>query len=113
MGGQSLTGIPHVHALRQSLPASRVWPFEFEEGELSEETLDGVQIVFAEIYPSLIPAKPEKGEVPDAAQIREIARHYAEMDEKGRLGGRISTINSLDEGKISEIQAEEGWILGA
>ncbi|CUS57701.1 hypothetical protein L53_05720 [Hyphomonas sp. L-53-1-40] len=113
VGSQSLTGIPHVHALRQSLPSSRIWPFEFEDGEMTEETLEGIQVVIAEVYPSLIPSKPEKGETPDAAQVRQIAHYYSEMDEKGRLNGRISTNSSLDEGKISQIQSEEGWILGA
>ncbi len=112
VGSQSLTGIPHIHALRQSLPDSRVWPFEFPGSELTEESLEGIQVVFAEIYPSLVPVKPEKGETVDAAQVRQIARHYSELDEKGRLDGRISTIDSLDERKISHIQAEEGWILG-
>ena len=113
VGSQSLTGIPHVHALRQALPESRIWPFEFEDGEMTEETLEGVKIVFAEIYPSLVPLKAEKGETPDAAQVRQIAHHYSDLDGKGVLGRRISTNNSLDEGKISQIQAEEGWILGA
>ncbi len=112
VGSQSLTGIPHVHGLRQSVPASRVWPFEFPEGELNGETLDGIQVVFAEIYPSLVKAKPDSGEPPDAAQVREIARHYSEMDEKGLLHPPISTGKTLDEQKMSQIQAEEGWILG-
>ncbi|RAN37117.1 hypothetical protein [Hyphomonas pacifica] len=113
VGSQSLTGIPHVHGLREAFPNSRVWPFEFPDGELSDETLDGIKVVMTEVYPSLIKAKPEKGETPDAAQVREIARHYSELDEKGQLGAPISTNNSLDEGKISKIQSEEGWILGA
>ena len=113
VGSQSLTGIPHVHALRQALPESRIWPFEFEDGEMTEETLEGVKIVFAEIYPSLVPLKAEKGEAPDAAKVRQIDHHYSDLDGKGVLGRRISTNNSLDEGKISQIQAEEGWILGA
>ena len=112
VGGQSLTGIPHVHGLRQSLPDSRVWPFEFEDGEMNEENLRDVKVVIAEIYPSLVNPKPAKGETPDEAQVREIARHYSEMDEKSRLGAPISTGKSLDERKIMQIQSEEGWILG-
>lgn len=112
VGGQSMTGIPHVHGLRQSMPACRVWPFEFPEGALNSETLDGVQVVLAEIYPSLVKANPESGEPLDAAQVREIARHYSKMDEKGLLQPAISTGKSLDEREISQIQAEEGWILG-
>lgn len=112
VGSQSLTGIPHVHALRQAWPEARIWPFETGPDALTEDALDGVKVIIAEIYPSLIKSKPESGEVPDAAQIRGIARHIADLDEKGRLGDAFSTGNSLDTRKLTEIQDEEGWILG-
>ncbi|WP_373006497.1 hypothetical protein [Hyphomonas sp.] len=113
VGSQSLTGIPHVHALRATWPNARIWPFETGTGELTEDDLQGVEVVIAEIYPSLIKAKAEKGETLDEVQVREIARHYSQLDEKGLLGATFSTGKSLDEGKIEQIQAEEGWILGA
>lgn len=113
VGSQSLTGIPHVKGLRDTFETARIWPFEFESGKMDEDTLSGVSIVIAEIYPSLVEAKPESGEVPDAAQIRGIARHYEELDAKGRLTGGFSTENTLDDTEILQIQAEEGWILGA
>jgi hypothetical protein len=112
VGSQSLTGIPHVHALRAAWPNARIWPFETGTGELTEDDLQGVEVVMAEIYPSLVKAKAEKGETLDEVQVREIARHYSQLDEKGLLGSMFSTGKSLDEGKIEQIQAEEGWILG-
>ncbi|MEZ5997885.1 MAG: hypothetical protein R3B98_04260 [Hyphomonas sp.] len=112
VGSQALTGIPHVHALRQDWPNARIWPFETGPGPLTEESLDGVSIVIAEIYPSLLKAKPAQGETLDEAQVREIANHYASLDEKGLLGPAFSTGNSPDEGKIAKIISEEGWILG-
>ena len=113
VGSQSLTGIPHVYALRQAWPAARIWPFEFENaGPLTEEDLDGVEIVIAEIYPSLIKAKPENGETTDAAQVRGIAHHYAALDEKGALSDAFSTAKGLEPAQNAKIQAEEGWILG-
>ena len=112
VGSQSLTGIPHVHALRAAWPNARIWPFETGTGELAEDDLQGVEVVMAEIYPSLVKAKAEKGETLDEVQVREIARHYSQLDEKGLLGSMFSTGKSLDEGKIEQIQAEEGWILG-
>jgi hypothetical protein len=66
----------------------------------------------AEIYPSILKAKPEKGEVLDEAQVRGIARHYADLDEKGRLGASFSTGKSLSPEQIGSVLAEEGWILG-
>lgn len=112
VGSQSLTGIPHVHGLRNTLPDVRIWPFEFENGEMSDENLEGVKVVITEIYPSLVNEKAPAGQTLDEFQIREIARHYSELDEKGGLTGPISTGKSLDERKIMQIQAEEGWILG-
>lgn len=113
VGSQSLTGIPHVHALRQAWPKARVWPFEIGEGgPLTAEMLDGVEVVIAEIYPSLVKPAPEKGEVPDEAQVRQIARHYADLDEKNALGATFSTGKSLSEEQTGIVVAEEGWILG-
>ncbi len=113
VGSQSLTGIPHVHALRQSLPNTRIWPFELGEGgPLTAEMLEGVDVLIAEIYPSLVKPQPEKGEVPDEAQVRQIARHYADLDEKNRLGAAFSTGKSRSEVEIAQITGEEGWILG-
>lgn len=113
VGSQSLTGIPHVHALRQSLPNARIWPFELGEGgPLTAGMLDGIDVVIAEIYPSLIKPKPEPGEVADEAQVRQIARHYADLDEKSALGAAFSTGKSLSEEQIAIITGEEGWILG-
>jgi hypothetical protein len=113
VGSQSLTGIPHVHALRQSLPNTRIWPFELGEGgPVTAEMLDGIDVVIAEIYPSLVKPKPEKGEVADEAQVRQIARHYADLDEKGTLGAAFSTGKSFSPEQIGTITSEEGWILG-
>ncbi|MCA8897559.1 MAG: hypothetical protein H6847_14545 [Hyphomonas sp.] len=112
VGSQALTGIPHVHALRQAWPDARIWPFELAPGPLTDEELDGISIVIAEIYPSLLKVTPGPGETTDEAQVREIASHYASLDEKGRLGTAFSTGISPDGGKIAEITSEEGWILG-
>ncbi len=113
VGSQSLTGIPHVHALRQSLPDARIWPFELGEGgPVTADMLDGISVVMAEIYPSLVKPSPEKGEVADEAQVRQIARHYADLDEKNALGATFSTGKSPSEDVIAIITGEEGWILG-
>ncbi len=113
VGSQSLTGIPHVHALRQAWPKARVWPFEIGEGgPLTAEMLEGVEVVIAEIYPSLVKPAPEKGEVADEAQVRQIARHYADLDEKNALGAAFSTGKSHSEEQRGIIAGEEGWILG-
>ncbi len=111
VGSQTLTGLPHVHALRQAWPAARIWPFETSPEGLTADSLEGISVIMAEIYPALIKAKPGPGEVADEVQVREMARHYAALDEKGALEGLFSTINSRPAEEISRIRSEEGWIL--
>ncbi|MEO0981731.1 MAG: hypothetical protein AAFX03_03660 [Pseudomonadota bacterium] len=112
VGSQMLLGIPHVRTLRGSLPDARIWPFETGFRALDETALDGVQVVLAEIYPSMVTAEPEGGEPPDAAQVRTIARHYWGLDEKERLGAAFGPPQDWAEAKIPQIEREEGWILG-
>lgn len=113
VGSQSLTGIPHVHALREAWPQARIWPFEFDPAEpLTEEALTNVKVVMTEIYPSLTKVTPESGETPDAAQVRGIADYFASLDEKGALPAAFSTAKSADPAENTKIQTEEGWIPG-
>ena len=112
VGSQSLLGIPHIHALRESLPNSRIWPFETGFEKLDEDALEDIKIVIAEIYPSILEARPEPGEVKDKAQVRAIARHYYDLDDKGDLGAAFAPPNSLDRREIRQAEVEEGWILG-
>jgi len=110
VGGQALTGIPVVDWLRRH-PAladrGRLWPFETG---LRLPPRGGV--VFAEIYPSLVPLTRRKGEVKDEAQVRSIARHFAQLDEAGRLGALFAGDPKLTAEERGRIEAEEGWILG-
>lgn len=112
VGSQSLTGIPHVHALRQSLPNAQIWPFEIGLSSLTEGALSEIDVVIAEIYPSLVPATPAQGEVLDAAQVRTIAMHYRDIDAKNRLSVAFRGPESRDSEEKAEIITEEGWILG-
>ena len=111
VGSQSLLGIPHVHALRSELPNARIWPFEMGLRSLTEDDLTDVQTVIAEIYPSSLKITPEKGEILDRAQVRTMAMHYADLDERARLSVCFSGPNSPETRKIQLIEDEEGWIL--
>lgn len=111
VGSQSLTGIPHVQTLLNDLPNAKLWPFQTGLKPLDAENLDGVQTVIAEVYPSMVKITPEAGEVLDMAQVRTIARHYCDLDGKGRLGALFGPPKALNVGKIAQIEAEEGWIL--
>ncbi|MCI4645629.1 MAG: hypothetical protein MRY64_12690 [Hyphomonadaceae bacterium] len=112
VGSQTLLGIPHVAWLREHLDAARIWPFELGLEDLTEERLEDISVVIAEIYPSMIKAKPAEGQVLDAAQVEAIARHYWDLDAKGALGMHFSGPKDQSEAEMSQITAEEGWILG-
>jgi len=113
VGSQIILGIPHVAALRESLPNARIWPFETGLAEQDEDTLEGVDVVICEIYPALAGAKAGPGQVPDAVHVEAIARHYADLDGKNRLGAAFAGGASLESTQIVMIEREEGWILGA
>jgi hypothetical protein len=114
VGGQALTGIPAVKRLVDELDGKAlVWPFDTGWRALTPDDLEGKEIAVAEIYPALIPAKPEPGEVIDRAQMRAAAEHFAKLDEQGKLGQAFAPKAAPAEGVGAEVEREEGWILGA
>ena len=114
VGGQAIVGIPAVRRLKDARGgAVRVWPFETGFKALTEADLEGVEIVVAEVYPSLLKAIPAPGEVKDLAQVRELAEHFAKLDEAGKLAAAFAAPKGLDEDALAVAETEEGWILGA
>lgn len=112
VGSQSLTGIPVVMSLREAFPESRIWPFETGWKAFDRDGLDSLQIVIAEVYPSLVPTSPDKGEIRDRAQVRAIAESFLARDSKGELGRAFAPPDGFPELAIPSIVNEEGWILG-
>ena len=98
VGGQALTGIAALDALRRRT-AAQVWPFE---------TLgEGRSHVLAEIYPSLI--EPDPGlEVKDARQVSAVARALQALDESGELARHLGVPTEMP----ATVRQEEGLILG-
>jgi len=110
VGGQALTGIPVVRALRDDpcwRETARVWPFE-----TGLRPPDEARIVFAEVYPSLWPVTPGPGEPKDAAQVREVARFFAARDRAGELAGLFGGDPSLSAEQRRRVETEEAWTLG-
>ena len=109
-GSQALTGIPVVQWLRRRFDgAAAIWPFETG---LAPPPRCAGRIVFAEIYPSLVPPRAYNGEVKDAAQVRSIARHFASLDDAGCLGALFSGAADLSPDERRRVEREESWILG-
>ena len=113
-GGQALTGIPIVRRLREHpaiAGAARVWPFETGL-RAPDPAKDGGRVVFAEIYPSLVEPHPAPGEVKDSAQVRALARRFAELDTADKLAALFAGDPALTDGERARVEREEAWILG-
>jgi len=110
VGGQVLTGIPVVRALWEDPrwhDGARIWPFE--TGLRAQP--DGA-LIMAEVYPSLWSVSPEAGEPKDAAQVRTVARHFAELDRDGALAELFAGDPDLAREQRRRVEAEEAWTLG-
>ncbi len=110
VGGQVLTGIPVVRALRDDPrwhDEVRVWPFETGLG-----ARPGGRLVMAEVYPSLWSVSPMASEPKDAAQVRTVARFFAERDRAGEFGALFAGDPELTSEQRACVEAEEAWTLG-
>jgi hypothetical protein len=114
VGGQALLGIPFVRRIKLARgEALRVWPFETGFRPLGEADLAGVQIVAAEVYPSLLKPEVAAGEVKDLTQVRTTAEHFARLDEANKLGAVFGPPKGAAADVVLDAEREEGWILGA
>ncbi len=110
VGGQALTGIPVVRALRDDprwVDHVRIWPFETG----LQASKEGA-IVIAEVYPSLWAVSPTDGEPKDAAQVRSVARFFADSDRAGKLATLFAGDPSLTAEQRFRVETEEAWTLG-
>jgi hypothetical protein len=113
VGGQAILGIPAVRRLKQARgEALKAWPFETGFKALTEADLAGVDVVVAEVYPSLYKAQAAPGEVKDQAQVRVTAEHFARLDEAGKLGAAFGPSKTAPADLVLDAEREEGWILG-
>ena len=111
VGSQVLTGIPRLLELRTDprlAMISHIWPFETG---LRHDPRP--QIIFAEVYPSLVAPAPERNPVKDARQVRTIAAHFATLDETDDLGALFAGDPALTPAERTIVETEEAWILGA
>src|SRR5262249_23263867 len=112
-GGQALTGIPVVRALRDDPVLRRhirIWPFE--TGLAGPAAGGHAGLVMAETYPALVPAPRRAGEVKDSAQVRHLATHFAALDARGGLASLLAGDPSLSRRERQQVEREEGWVLG-
>lgn len=111
VGGQALTGMPLIKRLKDARgDAARVWPFETGWKPLTPADLAGVDVVLAEIYPSMFGAKAGPGVVKDEAQLKAACERFAALDEKGQLAPLFGP--AKEDPRREVVEREEGWILG-
>ena len=114
VGGQAILGIPAVRRIKLARgDAARAWPFETGFKTLTEADLEGINIVLAEVYPSLVKPLGTVGEVKDLQQVRTLAEHFARLDEASKLGLLFGPPKGLPAEVVTDAEREEGWILGA
>lgn len=114
VGGQAIMGIPAARRIKAARgERARVWPFETGFRALKEADLEGVDVVLAEVYPSLIKAPALPGEVKDLTQVRTTAEHFARLDEADKLGALFGPAKGMAADAVLDAEREEGWILGA
>jgi precorrin-8X/cobalt-precorrin-8 methylmutase len=110
VGGQVLTGIPVVRSLRNDprwCDRARIWPFDTGLGAPP----DGA-VVMAEVYPSLWAVSAAAGEPKDAAQVRAVARFFAEREHAGDLAALFAGDPGLTSEQRNRVETEEAWTLG-
>jgi hypothetical protein len=90
-----------------------VWPFETGFRALTDDALAGVEVVVAEVYPSLLKVQTGAGEVKDLAQVRAAAEHFARLDEANKLAGLFAPPAGAAPELVLDAEREEGWIFGA
>src|SRR6185437_5171921 len=84
---QSILGIPMVRRLKLARGEKmKVWPFETGWKALTEADLAGVDVVAAEVYPSMFKGQALPNEVKDQTQVRVTAENFSKLDEASRLG---------------------------
>jgi hypothetical protein len=114
VGGQTILGIPVVRRLRLARgEAFKVWPYETGWKALTEADLAGVDVVAAEVYPSMFNGQALPGEVKDLTQVRVTAEHFYRLDEAGRLGAVFGHGKEVAADVVGAAEREEGWVLGA
>lgn len=113
VGGQSLLGIPRVHALsnrHQGLrDISQVWPFETHF--LEKISPEGPLVLHAEIYPSSL-KMPRKDKILDREQVKVYCRWLWETQQNGELTRILAGPSKLTKAERKAAIRHEGWVLG-
>ena len=109
VGSQTLVGLPAVKRLISDPRIkghTRVWPFETGLQVPEEEG----KLVVVEVYPSLLKDEISRctDDIKDRAQVRVLARGFANLDSGGELGRLFEGPQDLTSSERSLIETEGG-----
>ena len=112
VGGQVLTGLPVVRALRDDPrwhEVAQIWPFE-----TGLRSPVAARLVFAEVWPSWWDWKPSRqpDEIADRAQVRHVAGFFAARATAGELEAYFAGAPELTAAQRRLVEDEEAWTLG-
>ncbi len=110
VGGQTLTGIAHLEALRRDCvlsPYLALFPFETGFRVPSD-----ARVVLSEIWPNLFPFDTDDS-IRDRAQVRAVTAGLQRLDRAGRLHCLFAPPSGMTSAECHACEQEEGWILGA
>lgn len=111
VGGQTLTALPHLLALRNDArlaDSMLLWPFETGfDLPIGRSPL----VVLAEVYPSTLEVLPERHAVHDAAQVLTMIDVARERRDDGSLWHAFAPPRGADPAALAAAQLEEGWVL--
>jgi precorrin-8X/cobalt-precorrin-8 methylmutase len=112
---QSLTGIAHLHRLRNDpklAVVSAVWPFETGWATKAKWLRKHVSILHAEIYPSV--RDPMADKITDRGQVRAMWQWARDLDRDNLLWREFCRPIEVETGSKEDlaIQLTEGCILG-
>lgn len=116
VGSQTLLGVAHLQRLRRHPwldGRARIWPFETGLKVPTRPAADDWRVLFAEVYPSMLPLGEPAGEIKDARQVAALAKHFAALDAAGELATLFAGPAGLSAEARATVETEEGWILGA
>ena len=109
VGSQAMLGMARLQTLREAFKGQcAIWPFETRWATALEKP-----IIIAEVYPSMFELDEKPGDVKDAAQVRTVAKKFAQLDGEGVFAPLLSRPQGLNAPDSKTVLREEGWIVGA
>ncbi len=118
IGGLTLVGLPMLRRLLDKLDTSAaIWPFGTGWRELGEADIAPLSALIVEVWPAMFKATrltDENGvkEYKTQSQVRAAAEAFAIMDDEGTLQKAFAPPASATPELVTQVENEEGWILG-